>query len=114
MLYVFKIKVKDIETKKNNTSENGDNGTCWRQEDGTTEPIRKEVSREVKEKTQKKKKKVKNAGKAIKRRKTNMKKKEHLQFDGTVLLSLQWDERSRKSADWIDNKKRDDEIVEKN
>lgn len=43
-----------------------------------------------------------------------MKEKEHLQFDGTVLLSLQWDGGSRKSADWIDNKKRDEEIIEKN
>lgn len=56
MLYVSEIKVKDIETRKNSISENGDNGTCWRQEDGTTEPIRKEVSRGVKEKTQKKEK----------------------------------------------------------
>lgn len=38
---------------------------------------------------QKKKNKVEKAREAIKQRKTNIKEKEQLQFDGTVLLSLQ-------------------------
>lgn len=73
----------------------------------------KRGDRENVKKKNKKKKRVEKAGKAIKQRKTNIKEKERVQFDGTVLLSLQRNGRSRKSADWIDNKKRD-EIVRKN
>lgn len=50
-------------------------------------------------KKKKKKKRIEKAGKAIKQRKTNIKEKEQVQFDGTVLLSLRWNGRSRKSAD---------------
>lgn len=58
------------------------------------------VKRAERENVKKRKKKVEKAGKAIKQRKTNIKEKEQLQFDGTVLPSLQYkDGRSRKSAD---------------
>lgn len=70
MMYVSKIKVKDIEIRKNNTSENGDNGTCWRQEDGTTEPIRKGgVKRGERENAQKKRKKSRERRKSDKAKK---------------------------------------------
>jgi len=36
---------RDIKRGRNSMSENGDSDTCQRQEDGTAEPIRKEVSR---------------------------------------------------------------------
>lgn len=56
------------------------------------------VKRGDRENVKTNKKKKKKVGKAIKRRKTNIKGKKQVQFDGTVLLSLQWN-RSRRSAD---------------
>lgn len=69
---------RDIKRGRNSVPENEDSDTCRRQEDGTAEPIRKEVSRgrEVKKKKSKKRKsKAGKAKKAIERRKTNIKEK---------------------------------------
>jgi len=59
----------------------------------------RENVKKKKKKKKRKKKRIEKAGKAIKQRKTNIKEKEQVQFDGTVLLSLRWNGRSRKSAD---------------